>query len=84
MKRFIAVLMCFTLFTCLAGCSTAEFLPNENFYCKILDENNIAIGDLKTYPKDGVVFFPEQIEGYTVSELGYPSGMGFGGSGYSR
>ena len=82
MKRFIAVLMCFTLLSCLSGCSTAESLPNENFYCKILDENNIAIGDLITCPKSGVVFFPEKIEDYTVSKLGYPSGMGFGGSGY--
>ncbi len=81
MKRLIAVLMCFTLFTCLTGCSTAESLPNENFYCKILDENNIAIGGLRTYPESGVVFFPEQIEGYTVSKLGFPSGMGFGGNG---
>ena len=83
MKRFIAiVMMCFTLFTCLAGCSTAESLTNENFYCKILDENNIAIGGLKTYPKDGAVFFPERIENYTVSKIGFASGMGFGGHGY--
>ena len=82
MKRLIAVLMCFTLLSCLTGCSTAESLPNKNFYCKVIDENNIAIGNVKIYPEDGAVFFPEQIEGYTVSELGYPSGMGFGGNGY--
>ena len=83
MKRLIAVvMMCFTLFTCLMGCSFDEDLPNEKFCCKILDENNIAIGDLITYPESGVVFFPEQIKGYTVSKLGFPSGMGFGGNGY--
>ena len=85
MKRLVAVLICCTLFTCLMGCSLGEQnkeVIDENFYSKVIDENNIAIGGLKTYPESGVVFFPEQIEGYTVSKLGYPSGMGFGGSGY--
>ena len=85
MKRLVAVLICCTLFTCLMGCSLGEQnkeVIDENFYSKVIDENNIAIGGLKTYPESGVVFFPEQIEGYTVSKLGYPSGMGFGGNGY--
>ena len=54
---------------------------DENFYCKVIDENNIAIGNVKTYPKDGAVFFPEQIENYTVSKIGFASGLGFGGNG---
>ena len=85
MKRLITALICFTIFCSLTGCSLGEQnkkVIDENFYCKVIDENNIAIGNVKTYPKDGAVFFPEQIKGYTVSKLGFPSGMGFGGNGY--
>lgn len=86
MKRLIAVvMMCFTLLSCLTGCSSGEEnkkVVDENFYCEVIDENNIAIGNVKTYPKDGAVFFPEQIENYTVSEIGFASGFGFGGNGY--
>ena len=85
MKRLIAALICFTIFCSLTGCSLGEQnkeVIDENFYCEVIDENNIAIGNVKTYPKDGAVFFPEQIKGYTVSKIGFPSGMGFGGNGY--
>ena len=85
MKRLVAVLICCTLFTCLMGCSLGEEnkkVIDENFYCKVIDESNIAIGNVKTYPKDGAVFFPERIENYTVSQIGFASGMGFGGNGY--
>ena len=81
----LAVLMCFALFSCLTGCSLGEQnkkVIDENFYCKVIDENNIAIGNVKTYPKDGAVFFPERIENYTVSKIGFASGLGFGGNGY--
>ena len=85
MKRLVAVLICCTFFSCLTGCSSGEQnkkVIDENFYCKVIDGNNIAIGGLKTYPESGVVFFPEQIEDYTVSKLGFASGFGFGGNGY--
>lgn len=85
MKRLFAVLICFTIFCSLTGCSLGEQnkkVIDENFYCKVIDENNIAIGNLKTYPESGAVFFPEQIENYTVSKLGFASGLGFGGNGY--
>lgn len=85
MKRLFAVLICFTIFCSLTGCSLGEQnkeVIDENFYCKVIDENNIAIGNVKTYPKDGAVFFPEQIENYTVSKIGFASGLGFGGNGY--
>ena len=83
MKRFIAiVMMCFTLFTCLAGCNLGEQnkeVIDENFYCKVIDENNIAIGNVKTYPESGVVFFPEKIKNYIVSRLGFSLGIGGNG-----
>ena len=81
----LAVLICFTIFCSLTGCSLGEQnkkVIDENFYCKVIDENNIAIGNVKTYPKDGAVFFPEQIENYAVSKIGFASGLGFGGNGY--
>jgi hypothetical protein len=81
----LTVLISFTIFCSLTGCSSGEQnkkVIDENFYCKVIDENNIAIGNVKTYPKDGAVFFPEQIENYTVSKIGFASGLGFGGNGY--
>ena len=86
MKKLLALALAVaTLLCCLAGCSSGEQnkkVIDENFYCKVIDENNIAIGNVKTYPKDGAVFFPERIENYTVSQIGFASGMGFGGNGY--
>lgn len=84
MKRLFAVLICFTIFCSLTGCSLGaqNKVIDENFYCKVIDGNNIAIGNVKTYPRDGAVFFPEKIENYTVSKLGFASGLGFGGNGY--
>ncbi len=84
MKRLFAMLICFTILCSFTGCSldTQNKVIDENFYCKVIDENNIAIGDLKTYPKSGAVFFPEHIGNYTVSKIGFASGLGFGGNGY--
>ena len=86
MKKILALaLAAVTLLCCLVGCSFGEQnkkVIDENFYCKVIDENNIAIGNVKTYPKDGAVFFPERIENYTVSKIGFASGLGFGGNGY--
>ena len=83
MKRLFAVLICFTLFCCLTGCGLGEKkVVDENFFCKVIDENNIAIRNVKTYPQSGAVFFPGQIEGYTVLQIGFSSGFGFGGNGY--
>lgn len=83
MKRLFAVLICFTIFCSLTGCSlgTQNKVIDENFYCEVIDEHNIAIGNLKTYPKSGAVFFPEHIGNYTVSKIGFASGLGFGGNG---
>ena len=85
-KNLVALVTAlFSLLSAFTQCTTEKLnksVYDENFYCEIIDENNIAIGDLITYPESGVVFFPEQIKGYTVSKLGFPSGMGFGGNGY--
>lgn len=84
MKRLFAVLICFTILCSFTGCSlgTQNKVIDENFYCKVIDGNNIAIGNVKTYPRDGAVFFPERIQNYTVSKIGFASGLGFGGNGY--
>ncbi|MGN1373559.1 MAG: InlB B-repeat-containing protein [Candidatus Coproplasma sp.] len=85
MKRLFTVLICSIVLCCLAGCSLEvqnKKVTDENFYCKVIDDNNVAIGDVKTYPQSGAVFYPEQIENYTVSVIGFASGLGFGGNGY--
>ena len=85
MKRLFALLLCLMILCCFAGCHLGKQnkdVVDENFYCKVIDGNNVAIGNLKTYPKSGAVFFPEKIENYTVSKLGFNSGLGFGGNGY--
>lgn len=86
MKRlFATVLICFTVLSCLTGCNFGQLnndVVDENFFCKAIDENNVAVGDVRTYPETGAVFFPEQIQGYTVSQIGFNSGLGFGGNGY--
>ena len=89
MKRLVAALICITLLSCITSCGLGEQnkkVIDENFYCKVIDENNIAIGGLKTYPESGVVFFPERIENYTVSRLGFSLGIGGNGefSAYSN
>ena len=85
MKRLFTMLLSITMLCCFAGCDS-NWLNNdvddENFYCEYIDENNVAIGSLRTYPESGAVFFPEKIKNYTVSKLGYSSGLGFGGNGY--
>lgn len=85
MKRLFTMLLSITMLCCFAGCDS-NWLNNdvddENFYCEYIDENNVAIGDLKECPESGAVFFPEKIKNYTVSKLGFSSGLGFGGNGY--
>ena len=82
---FALVTGLFSLLSVFTQC-TSEALNNkvsdENFYYEIIDENNIAIGGLKTYPESGVVFFPERYENYTVSRLGFSLGLGGNGSFY--
>lgn len=46
MKRLITLLICFTLFCCFTGCRLGKQnkdVVDKNFYCKVIDENNIAI-----------------------------------------
>lgn len=86
MKRmFAAALICFTSLCCLTGCNLKLLnsdVIDENFFIQVIDEDNIALGNVKTYPQSGAVFFPERIQGYTVSQIGFNSGLGFGGNGY--
>ena len=83
MKRLFAILLCLTILCCSAGCDGSfGLLFPDDFYCKIIDENSISIGRVRRFPESGAVFFPEKIENYTVTRLGFASGFGFGGNGY--
>ena len=87
MKRlFTIILLCLTITCCFTGCLIKDLLErdfnDEKFFYRIIDDNNVAVGNVRTYPESGAVFFPEKIRNYTVSKLGFSTGMGFGGNGY--
>jgi len=50
MKHLFTVLICFSLFCCFTGCSLGKQnkVVDENFFCKVIDENNVAIGKVRT------------------------------------
>ena len=86
MKRLYAIiLLCLTITCCFTGCLIKDLLErdfnDENFYYTIIDDNNVAVGSLNSYPESGVVFFPERVRNYTVSKLGF-AGLWPGGNGY--
>ena len=74
---FKVIFSLISLLGLLTQCTSEELdrlVSDENFYYRVIDENNIAVGGLKTYPESGVVFFPEKFENYTVSRLGFSMG----------
>ena len=86
MKRLFAImLLCLTITCCFTGCLIKDLLErdfnDEYFYYTIIDDNNVAVGSLNSYPESGVVFFPEKVRNYTVSKLGF-AGLWAGGNGY--
>ena len=86
MKRlFTIILLCLTITCCFTGCLIKDLLErdfnDEYFYYTIIDDNNVAVGSLNSYPESGVVFFPEKVRNYTVSKLGF-AGLWPGGNGY--
>ncbi len=86
MKRLFAImLLCLTITCCFTGCLIKDLLErdfnDEYFYYTIIDDNNVAVGSLNSYPESGVVFFPEKVRNYTVSKLGF-AGLWPGGNGY--
>lgn len=86
MKRLFAImLLCLTITCCFTGRLIKDLLErdfnDEYFYYTIIDDNNVAVGSLNSYPESGVVFFPEKVRNYTVSRLGF-AGLGPGGNGY--
>lgn len=87
MKRLFAImLLCLTITCCFTGCLIKDLLErdfNDEYFCyRIIDEDNVAVGSLSSYPESGAVFFPEKVRNYTVSKLGFSTGFGFGGNGY--
>lgn len=86
MRTLTAIVMFFTLLSRMGGCVSDELdrlVAYEGFHCRIMDEDNIAVGGLETFPESGIVFVPEQLEGYTVSRLGFSRGAGGNGCFYS-
>ena len=79
------MLLCLTITCCFTGCLIKDLLErdfNEEYFCyRIIDEDNVAVGSLSSYPESGVVFFPEKVRNYTVSKLGF-AGLWAGGNGY--
>lgn len=85
MKRLILLINLFILLMCMTSCSiniNSKQLYTDEFYCRIIDDENIAIGDARYHPESGALFYPEKIEKYTVSQIGISTGLGFGGNGY--
>lgn len=83
-KKLLVIFLCgFTLLLALSGCFTIhDKFCAEQFYCEVIDENSIAIGDVSNSFSADYVFVPHEINGYTVKKLGFTSGLGFGGNGY--
>ena len=82
-KIKIIALFCLVILL-LTGCDFTKnktYFSNE-FYYKILDEENIAIGNLNSSYSKNYVFVPAYIEAYKVSQIGFSTGLGFGGNGY--
>lgn len=81
-KLFIILLCCFASILAITGCAMPETFWTEQFYCEVIDENSIAIGNVSSGFSADYVFVPQEIDGYTVKKLGFTSGLGFGGNGY--
>ncbi len=82
-KKIIAILIfCFSSFLVLSGCNLPETSFADEFHYQVIDENSIAIGNLSSDFSSDYIFVPQKINGYTVKQLGFTSGLGFGGNGY--
>ena len=81
MKRKIITILifCFSSLLVLSGCDIPETYYSDEFYYQLIDDNSIAIGDLNSNFSSDYIFVPQEIEGYTVKQLGFGSGLGFGG-----
>lgn len=81
MKKLLVLVIGFLFTVVCCGCLKQEKTPkprveDDTFFCKILDEEEVAIGSLRHY-EDGQdnYFIPERIGEYKVSQLGYASGL---------
>lgn len=87
MKKIIAFVLISTMLFCISGCKACDDYIKNNFsaggfVCKVLSDGTLAVGDVSGLSDGGdALFIPYEINGYTVTQLGFPSAMGFGGNG---
>lgn len=81
-RWFGMILACVVGTLSLCSCSVPEHFAAGDFCYEVIDETSIAIGNLRSDYSSDIVFVPAKINGYTVTKLGHPSGLGFGGNGY--
>lgn len=89
MKKIIALVLLSTLLFCFSGCDAYDEYKKKNFWaggfaCKVLSDGTLAVGDVSNssgFVVGDALFIPYEINGYTVTKLGFHSGMGFGGNG---
>ncbi len=83
-RKILAIYICCLFLFTLVSCSDlgGETFVLENFHCKQVDNESIAIGTLSDDFSSNIIFVPQEINGYTVKKLGYTSGLGYGGFGY--
>ena len=82
-KSFMLIIGCLLSVFILTSCKSKINHPFAagDFNCEKLDEGGIAVGNIRSNYSSNIVFIPEEIDGYTVKQLGYPSGLWFPGNG---
>lgn len=84
-RKFLVGGMCFVFaMLFLSGCGSKDKtnFVSDNFNCTKIEQTNIAVGDLSNDFESNVIFIPYKIKGFNVRQLGFDSGLGFGGVGY--
>lgn len=67
----ISILILFNLTACEDEYYINTYWSENGFYCKREKENKIAIGNISFIPENGALFVPSEIDGKTVSMLGF-------------
>ena len=82
-RKIIAILIfCFSSLLVFSGCNVPATFFGKEFYCEVIDDYSIAVGNISSNFSSDYIFVPQKINGYTVKKLGFTSGLGFGGNGY--
>ncbi len=85
MKKTILIIAASMILINLVACSgkypKGSYNTDGYSYTEIA-HNQIAVGEITCLSKNGAVYIPQSINGKTVTQLGYNSGLGFGGGGF--